>query len=44
MISAKGLAVIRRLVAGEEVDQPSSGLSPREWRELTAVLQKPKPG
>jgi thymidylate synthase (FAD) len=43
-ISAKGLAVIRRLVAGEEVDQPSSGLSPREWRELTAVLQKPKPG
>jgi thymidylate synthase (FAD) len=41
-ISAKGLAVIRRLVAGEEVDQPSSGLSPREWRELTAVLQ-PKP-
>ena len=42
-ISAKGLAVIRRLVAGEEVDQPSSGLSPREWRELTAVLQKPKP-
>ena len=43
-ISAKGLAVIRRLVAGEKVDQPSSGLSPREWRELTAVLQKPKPG
>jgi thymidylate synthase (FAD) len=43
-ISAKGLAVIRRLVAGEEVDQPSSGLSPSEWRELTAVLQKPKPG
>jgi thymidylate synthase (FAD) len=43
-ISAKGLAVVRRLVAGEKVDQPSSGLSPREWRELTAVLQKPKPG
>jgi thymidylate synthase (FAD) len=38
MISATGLAVIRRLLAGERVDQPSSGLSPREWRELMAVL------
>ena len=37
-ISATGLAVIRRLLAGEPVDQPSSGLSPREWRELMAVL------
>ena len=37
-ISATGLVVIRRLLAGEQVDQPSSGLSPREWRELTAVL------
>jgi thymidylate synthase (FAD) len=34
-ISATGLAVIRR---GEQVDQPSSGLSPREWRELMATL------
>src|ERR1700739_201369 len=42
-ISVKGLAVIRRLIAGEKVEQPSSGLSPREWRELMAVLQKPKP-
>jgi thymidylate synthase (FAD) len=41
-ISVKGLAVIRRLIAGEKVEQPSSGLSPREWRELMAVLQKPK--
>ena len=37
-ISATGLAVIRRMIDGEQVDQPSSGLSPREWRELMAVL------
>jgi thymidylate synthase (FAD) len=37
-ISATGLAVIRRMVEGEQVDQTSSGLSAREWRELMAVL------
>lgn len=37
-VSATGLAVIRRLLAGEGVEQPSSGLSPREWRELMTVL------
>ena len=37
-ISATGLAVIRRMLAGEAVDQASSGLSAREWRELMAVL------
>ncbi|MBV9199238.1 MAG: FAD-dependent thymidylate synthase [Alphaproteobacteria bacterium] len=37
-ISATGLAVIHRLLAGEQVDQQSSGLSPREWRELMAML------
>jgi thymidylate synthase (FAD) len=37
-LSATGLAIIRRLLAGEPVDQPSSGLSPREWRELMVVL------
>ena len=37
-ISATGLAVIRRMIDGERVDQTSSGLSPREWRELMAVL------
>jgi thymidylate synthase (FAD) len=37
-ISAKGLAVIRRMLAGEDVDQSSSGLSPREWRELMAIV------
>lgn len=37
-ISATGLRVIRRLLAGEAVDRQSSGLSPREWRELMAVI------
>ena len=38
VISAKGLQVIRQLIKREPVDQPSSGLSPREWRELMEVL------
>jgi thymidylate synthase (FAD) len=38
-ISATGLAVIRRLLAGEAVTQQNSGLSPREWRELTTLLE-----
>ncbi len=37
-VSATALAVIRRLLAGDPVDQPSSGLSAREWRELVAIL------
>ena len=41
LISATGLVVIRRMIAGEPVDQPSSGLSPREWRELMAALGRP---
>jgi thymidylate synthase (FAD) len=40
-ISAAGLAVIRRLLSGDPVDQPSSSLSPREWRELMALLTRP---
>jgi thymidylate synthase (FAD) len=43
-ISATGLAVIRRLLAGEPVDQPASGLSAREWRELMAVIKSPGAG
>jgi thymidylate synthase (FAD) len=42
-ISAKGLAVIRRMLAGAPVDQASSGLSPREWRELISLLGKADP-
>jgi thymidylate synthase (FAD) len=37
-ISATGINVLRRLLAGEKVEQKGSGLSPREWRELMAVL------
>jgi len=37
-LSAKALAVIRRLLAGEAVAQAESGLSAREWRELQALL------
>ena len=37
-LSAGGLAVVKRMLSGEAVDQASSGLSKREWRELMAVL------
>ena len=37
-LSAAALAVVKRLVRGEEVEQAGSGLSPREWRELMATL------
>ena len=40
LFSATGLSVIRRLLAGERVDQPSSGLSAREWGELMAILSR----
>ena len=33
-LSAGMLAVVRRLLAGEDVPQQGSGLSKREWREL----------
>ena len=39
-LSAGGLAVVRRLLAGEEVDRGSSGLSAREWRELMTTLER----
>ena len=38
LISATGLKVVQRMLAGERVDQASSGLSAREWRELMATL------
>jgi thymidylate synthase (FAD) len=37
-LSAGDLGVIKRLLAGEDVDQKDSGLSVREWRELMARL------
>ncbi len=38
--SKQGLAVVRRLIAGEEVTQEDSGLTAREWRELMEVLDR----
>jgi thymidylate synthase (FAD) len=45
-LSATALEVIRRRLAGDTVTQENSGLSPREWRELTALLplESPKGG
>jgi thymidylate synthase (FAD) len=37
-LSATALTVVRRMIAGERIDQASSGLTKREWGELTAVL------
>lgn len=43
-LSAKGLAVVKRLLAGEKLDQGTSGLGKREWRELMAALDLPETG
>ncbi|MGH6897017.1 MAG: FAD-dependent thymidylate synthase [Geminicoccaceae bacterium] len=40
-LSGKALAVLHRMLAGEDVTQESSGLSAREWRELHAHLPRP---
>ena len=37
-LSAKALAVVRRMLGGEAVEQKASGLSAGEWRELMALL------
>ncbi len=39
-LSGQAMAVVRRLLAGEDVAQEDSGLSKREWRELMAVLER----
>ncbi len=39
-LSAGMLAVVRRLLAGEPVEQPGSGLSKREWTELMETLER----
>ena len=38
-LSAKALDCLRRMLAGEEVTQETSGLSKREWREFREVLE-----
>jgi thymidylate synthase (FAD) len=40
-LSAGMITVVRRMLAGEQVEQPQSGLSKREWAELQAVLGRP---
>jgi len=42
-LSAQMLAVVRRMLAGEAVEQRNSSLSKREWTELMAVLGRPVP-
>jgi thymidylate synthase (FAD) len=37
-LSKTGLETVKRLLSGESVDQKSSGMSLREWRELMAAL------
>ncbi len=37
-LSRTALVAVRRMIAGEAVDGTSSGLNPREWRELAALL------
>ena len=39
-LSAQMLTVVKRMLAGEAVEQPGSGLSKREWTELMAALGK----
>jgi thymidylate synthase (FAD) len=39
-LSAQMLAAVRRMLAGEAVDQPNSGLNRREWAELMAALER----
>jgi thymidylate synthase (FAD) len=37
-LSAAAMAVVKKLLAGDEVTQETSGMSKREWRELMASL------
>lgn len=38
-VSQQGIEVIRKLIAGEQLDQIESGMSPREMRELLQALK-----
>ena len=37
-LSAAGLGIVKRMIAGENVTREESGMSTREWRELMATL------
>ncbi|HET7409989.1 MAG TPA: FAD-dependent thymidylate synthase [Paracoccaceae bacterium] len=39
-LSGPAMACLRRMLAGEEVTQESSGMSPGEWREFRAALER----
>jgi thymidylate synthase (FAD) len=39
-LSAGMLAVVKRMLAGQVVTRPDSGLNPREWAELMAMLDR----
>ena len=39
-LSAKGLAIVKRLLKGEQVERESTGMSPGEWRELMETLER----
>ena len=39
-LSRAALDTVRRMLTGEALGQADSGLSPREWRELMAVLER----
>ena len=41
-LSANALAVVKRLIAGEQVAQADSGMTRREWTELMEVLGRGK--
>ena len=38
-VSAKGKAIIQKLIKGEEINIDNSGLSKREWNELMESFQ-----
>ena len=40
MMSAKGIDVVRRMLAGESVTRETSGMSIREWRELMETISQ----
>lgn len=40
-LSAKGLGIVKRMIAGETITQEQSGMSKGEWRELMQVLDRP---
>jgi thymidylate synthase (FAD) len=37
-VSAKGKAIIQKLIKGEDINPESAGLSKREWNELMTAF------